>query len=285
MQRYWFGDFDGAGCQKAPTDVKKLAERLSILHPDLETFVPLQWEQAIQCGFVTTRSEYIEKIRSLCFFIAQSTISSFLQRKDEELVRMVRVLDEMDEVINHLLEPLIDWYNIYNPSFSRKMSRQSDRDCITKMRKTDNTSLYSCLDGVENIISLRSVLASDVNRQATVVLPNCCALVGGIVAARLLARAGGLERLAKMPSARIQVLGAENALFSHLQVGSPSPKHGIIFQHQRIHNAPRKVRGKVARVLAGRLSIAAKFDYQRGTLVADFVEDSQNRINRIGGFT
>jgi nucleolar protein 56 len=72
---------------------------------------------------------------------------------------------------------------------------------------------------------------------------------------------GSLSRLAFLPASAVQVLGAEKALFKHLRNKNiPSPKHGIIFQHARISSSPKSVRGKIARALANKLSLAAKAD-------------------------
>ncbi|MFB0558640.1 MAG: C/D box methylation guide ribonucleoprotein complex aNOP56 subunit, partial [Candidatus Bathyarchaeia archaeon] len=38
------------------------------------------------------------------------------------------------------------------------------------------------------------------------------------------------------------------------------PKHGLIFQHPYVHSRPRKLRGRAARVLAAKLSLAARAD-------------------------
>ncbi|MDD1675249.1 MAG: RNA-processing protein, partial [Methanomicrobiales archaeon] len=46
--------------------------------------------------------------------------------------------------------------------------------------------------------------------------------------------------------------------------------------------APREVRGRVARVLAGRLALAARLDFYREALVPEFVEEAQRRIDRAG---
>ena len=88
--------------------------------------------------------------------------------------------------------------------------------------------------------------------------------------------------MSRMPASTIQVLGAANALFTHLRAGAPSPKHGIIFQHRRVHNAPKERRGRVARVLAGKLAIAARLDYYRGVLAPEFIEKSQIKIDAAG---
>lgn len=93
------------------------------------------------------------------------------------------------------------------------------------------------------------------------VMPNTSYLIGEKLAAKLLEEAGSLEKLAKMPSSTIQVIGAEKALFMHLLGKGKSPKHGIIFLSDYIQRTPERKRGKVARILALKISKAAKLDY------------------------
>ena len=103
-------------------------------------------------------------------------------------------------------------------------------------------------------------LETDVSASVQALAPNLSALAGPILAARLISRAGGLHRLAGMPSSRVQVMGAEKSLFKHLKGHAPSPKHGIIYRHPAVIGSAKKLRGKVARALAGKLSIAARLD-------------------------
>jgi len=63
-------------------------------------------------------------------------------------------------------------------------------------------------------------------------MPNVTLLLGPTLAARLLAGAGSLKRLAAFPASTLQLLGAEKALFRHLKTGARSPKYGHIFNHQ-----------------------------------------------------
>jgi nucleolar protein 56 len=90
--------------------------------------------------------------------------------------------------------------------------------------------------------------------------PNLNALLGPDLSARLLAQAGGLARLARLPASTIQVLGAERAFFEHLRRGTAPPRHGHLFLHPAIQSAPRSERGKLARALAGKVAIAARMD-------------------------
>ncbi|MEM0320545.1 MAG: hypothetical protein QXS67_03955, partial [Candidatus Nezhaarchaeales archaeon] len=111
---------------------------------------------------------------------------------------------------------------------------------------------------------------------------NLKELIGPVLGARLIALAGGLERLAKLPASTIQLLGAEKALFRALRTGSKPPKHGVIFQYPEIHRSPKWQRGKIARALAGKIAIAARVDFFTGEYIADELkEDLKNRIKEI----
>jgi len=115
-----------------------------------------------------------------------------------------------------------------------------------------------------NIMDFREKIAKHIEKLVEEISPNVAAIAGPSLAAKLITRAGGVLELAKLPSSTIQVLGAEKALFRALKLGVRPPKHGIIFQHPLVHSTPRKFRGKVARVLASKISLAAKMDAFRG---------------------
>jgi nucleolar protein 56 len=114
------------------------------------------------------------------------------------------------------------------------------------------------------------------------VAPNTNAIAGPLLGARLIAVAGGLRNLAKMPASTIQVLGAEKALFRALRTGTRPPKHGLIFQHSLLHEAKPWQRGKVARGLAGKISIATRVDAFGGKFKGDELKrDLDRRIKEI----
>ena len=95
-------------------------------------------------------------------------------------------------------------------------------------------------------------------------VPSLSALLGPISAAKLVVLAGSRERLARMPSGSLQVLGAHAAMSAHRR-GAPPPKHGaILFSMPQISRSPRWVRGKIARFLAGKASIAVRVDHFGG---------------------
>lgn len=88
---------------------------------------------------------------------------------------------------------------------------------------------------------------------------NLVKLLGEELTAKLITEARGLKKLAFMASSKIQVLGAEAALFRHLKEGTKPPKYGVIFKHASVQKAENK--GRAARQLASKISLAAKKDY------------------------
>ena len=282
MQSYWFGDMGDGRCTPYIGDSNAIINRVLSISTSMDFFEPLNWEQAVLCGVCRDRADYLARLQAVCIAAAERSIREQYSTKDAELLQMVRTLDEIDTVINLLSERAAEWYLVRHPAFSRKYRRTPARLLIKTMREKNKGALGSVAAEIERLAETRTNLAKEVSSRANNVLPNTSALIGGLVAARLLSHAGGLLSLARLPASAIQVLGARTALFSHLKTRSPCPKHGIIFQHRRVHNAPREVRGKVARVLAGKLAIAARLDYFRGVIAPEFLDAAQQRIDATG---
>ena len=283
MLSYWFGDVDQGSCTLFFGALQDFVTRLRSIRTSTDHFVPLRWELAVQCGAARDRADYLSRLREVCITAAENRIRELYAGKDAELLQMVRMLDEMDTVINLLSERAVDWHQVRNPSFSRKYRRTPAHILVRSMREKSRGALGRVAGQIENLSTARTDLAKEVSARANQVMPNTSALIGGLVAARLMSQAGGLSPLSRMPASAIQILGAKTALFAHLRSHTPSPKHGIIFQHRRVHNAPKPERGKVSRVLAGKLAIAARIDYFRGEAASDFIAAAQIAIDKAGG--
>jgi nucleolar protein 56 len=283
MRSVWFGDVDDHGCTRAEGDPEALARRLLSLEPGPGEIVPVDRELALRCGAVRDRADYLGKLREVCLLAARERVAASFRGKDTELIRMVMLLEGMDEAANQLGERLADWYRVLHPGEAWKYRPGDTRRLLAMMGEGAGGPLKEALDGILALREARTRLAREIGERSAEALPNCAALVGGLVAARLVAHAGGLPQLARLPASSIQVLGAKGALFSHLTRGTPPPKHGIIFQHKRVHNAPGDARGRVARVLAARLAIAARIDEYRGALDPAFLEESDRVIGALGG--
>jgi nucleolar protein 56 len=131
--------------------------------------------------------------------------------------------------------------------------------------------------------NLRKSMEDYVDKTMEEMAPNVRTVAGALLGARLIALAGSLQNLAMRPASTIQVLGAEKALFRSLKTGARPPKHGLIFQHTLLHDAKRWQRGKIARVIAGKLAIAARADAFGGGhyIGEDLKADINKRIEEI----
>ncbi|KAJ3683807.1 hypothetical protein LUZ60_014034 [Juncus effusus] len=92
------------------------------------------------------------------------------------------------------------------------------------------------------------------------IAPNLASLIGEVVGARLISHAGSLSNLAKCPASTVQILGAEKALFRALKTKGNTPKYGLIFHSSFIGRASARNKGRMARYLANKCSIASRID-------------------------
>ncbi|NYT21371.1 MAG: RNA-processing protein [Methanomicrobiales archaeon] len=281
MKSYWFGDVEGRACKPASGDPGLLAGRLAMLAGSGNACIP-DWRIAVRCGAVRDRAEYLERLREAALILAERNLEQILLVDSSGLIQMVRMLDQLDEVINLLTERAVEWHRATRPGFSRKRTLPARSNLIALIREDADEALAGLLDEIDRLRDRRSLLMNQVSRRAEEILPNCSALAGGLVAARLVSEAGGIRELAALPASSIQVLGARTALFSHLATGTPPPKHGIVYQHGRVHNARRGTRGRVARTLSAKLAIAARIDYHRKSADREFLLKADEAVRKAG---
>ncbi|MDO5861420.1 MAG: ribosomal biogenesis protein [Thermoplasmata archaeon] len=223
--------------------------------------------------------------------------------RDRNLVQAIRSLDDQIATINLYSERLHEWYGMHFPEladyahderYAELIARFGDRDSVKEELGLDIESIGADMDdedlrAVMDLADTLDRLYDDEARTEAYIqgiveegCPNMCAMLGGPLAARLVSLAGGLERLASLPSSTVQLLGAEKAMFRSMRSGKRGPKHGIIYQHPDVHRAPYWQRGKIARALAGKVLIAAKIDQYHGEFVGDRLnEEFRTRVAEI----
>ena len=107
----------------------------------------------------------------------------------------------------------------------------------------------------------RSSLLRFIESRMLSMAPNVSALVGTYIAARLIGHVGGLQALSRMPACNVMLVGQQRQLFEGMD--QSAPRHsGILFQSDLVQNAPNALRMKVSRVLANKVTLAARLDAQ-----------------------
>lgn len=211
--------------------------------------------------------------------------------EDNLVIQSANHLDEMNKIINTLAKRLREWYELYNPEFSRSIQShekfaeiimKKSKDQLLKelglkkantmgadFSKADLKPMFELAELILIVFESKKQKERYLESVMKKYCPNMVALTGGLIGAKLLAIAGSLRRMVMFPASTIQLLGAEKALFRHMRTGSRVPKYGVIHDHPLIQKVAKKDKGKAARTLADKISIAVKVDYFKGEFIGD----------------
>ncbi|MFH1327744.1 MAG: C/D box methylation guide ribonucleoprotein complex aNOP56 subunit [Candidatus Bathyarchaeota archaeon] len=274
---------------------------------------------AIKVGFVESSEDAYNIMRNVSMLMAGIKVKEAVARRDQMAIQLINTIDELDRTANLLAGRLAEWYGLHFPEMSRivdahdtyaklvkdlglrenftieslknmgvvgekaeRLLEASEISLGTPFSKKDLTSLQSLCELYLETSKLRHHYTDTLDGLMGEIAPNLRELAGSTLGARLISLSGGLEKLARFPASTVQILGAEKALFRALKTGARPPKHGIIFQHNLIHLAPRWQRGKIARALAGKMSIAARIDSFAGSNTGEKLKASlESRVKEI----
>ena len=293
-------------------DVESPSEAGELLRGNLEKF-------AVDLEFVKRAEQLREWVHKVSMELTKIRVRRAVEKRDLLLVQAIQTIDDLDKTLNLFMSRMREWYGLHFPELNRLIDKhETYARLIVKLGRKDNFTAENLekeglpkakaekiaetatasmgadlseedMDQIQamckNTLGLydaRQSLEKYVDSVMDEVAPNIRALAGSLLGARLIALAGGLTNLAKLPASTIQILGAEKALFRSLRTGARPPKHGMIFQHSLIHEAKRWQRGKIARALAGKLAIAARIDAFSGKYAGDELKAGlEKRIGEI----
>ena len=263
--------------------------------------------------------KYVEFASRVSAEISKAKVAEAGERRDLMIIRAVTISEDLTKMINTLVSHVREWYGYYWPELGKEIEdHELYLTLVSELGRVENFTEENLRKYIKNEKLIKAVLKAKSDRVGISITdrdiemiqhiarrtldlykdkerileyldelmqeaaPNIRALIGSVIGAKLIRKAGGIGELAKMPSSTIQILGAEKALFRALHGKGTPPKHGIIFQDPRIFKAPWWQRGKIARALAGKLTIAARVDYFTGEYIGDeLLRDLERRIEEI----
>jgi len=276
-------------------------------------------EQLKKIGINKTRKEMLSQYKEISGKLTKKKVSQISGHSDNIITQVITILDVIKKSISLFSNHLREWYGLHFPELTDKIIEDNiilaelisilgSRENFTyeniekvfelkdnKIRELEKYALESMgadidLNMIQNyanqIISLddyRQQLENNLEILMEETAPNVKYIIGSLIGAKLMAKAGGLQKLAYMPASRIQLLGAEKALYRFLKTGEKRPKHGLIFQWNQIRSAKPYHRGKIARMVAGKIGVAAKVDFFSGEFIGDtLLKEIEIKIKQIG---
>ena len=296
---------------------KKDIESQMMSEHDIEDIQFTKPKILINANLATDENDAMQKLRDFAIQLSSSKITEVSGSPDLHVIQSINTLDDTDKIINGISSRLREWYGLHFPELDNIIDSVNGYAQIVLAGKRENMSddvfvnagfpdskiqMLSVVKGksrggditeenllmvqalAKNILELfdmRKNLETQIDTQMEEIAPNITAVLGTTVGARILAKAGSLVKLSKMPASTIQVLGAEKALFRALKTGSNPPKHGLLFQHAVVHAAPRWQRGKIARAIAAKAAIAARVDVHGAGLNETLLEKLNIRVKEI----
>ncbi len=206
-----------------------------------------------------TWEDYSDMRRRIALELCQAYLAQ-APGDDDLIIEAVGTLKDLQKALNLLALRLAQNYTDSGvaPAFE---GDEISPEAVVQASVSHTTSISEGLARqIKTLIEYRAGLEDEIGEMMARTAPNISGLAGPLLGARLIAASGGLGKLAASPGSRIQVLGAERAMFRHLKERADPPKHGIIFQHPTISKSPWWQRGKIARSLAAKIAIAARLD-------------------------
>lgn len=215
---------------------------------------------------------------------------------DTMIVQAIGLLDELDKETNNYVMRCKEMYGWHFPELDRILDENityvkfvkavgmkenvfhMDISDIVGDAKVDeikdavNISLGTALtnkdieiiqvvcDQILDLTEQRAVLYEYIGKRMAAVAPNLTSLVGEILGARLIAKAGTLVNLAKHAASTVQILGAEKALFRALKTRHSTPKYGLLYHASLVGQAGPALKGKISRMLAAKAALSIRLD-------------------------
>jgi nucleolar protein 56 len=286
---------------------------------DVEALRARMEQVALEISFTKDEKALSVWNHNVSLELAKLKIKGASEKRDLIIAQAIQTLDDLDRTVNLFMGRLREWYGVHFPELDRLIEKHEtyarlvmnlgyrdnfsfkalEKEGLPKERIENVTRVAAASMGADiaeydlseiralsknvlELYELRKRMENYVDKTMEEVAPNTRAIAGALIGARLIALAGSLRNLAVKPASTIQVLGAEKALFRSLKTGARPPKHGLIFQHNLLHDAKRWQRGKIARVLAGKLAIAVRADAFGGKFVGDALKaDIEKRLKEI----
>ena len=277
---------------------KEILQNYPLLEQEKEIEVEKKLKKRYKVEVIDLEHKKFEKILEFLrnysneFYEANMIITKDKIKKavneDNLIIQSVNNIMEIDRANNLLIKRLREWYSLYFPELDNKIEGnddfvnfiiKKDKEKLMKelkikesmgasLRKEDVAQILELAKQANSLYMLREKHEKYLEKIVEKYCRNLNYLAGTLIAAKLIAQAGSLKKLVLFPASTIQVLGAEKALFRHITTGARTPKYGIILQHPFVQNAKKEIKGKAARTLADKISIAVKLDYFKGDFLA-----------------
>ncbi|MHA1294772.1 MAG: NOP5/NOP56 family protein [Promethearchaeota archaeon] len=310
--------FDNRKLEQLTSDEFNFKTKVEINSLEFKNFRLDLENQLKKIGINRSKDDLLKKYKKVSQSLIKNKISQITGQNDAVIIQIIETLEIIKKVISLFSSRLREWYGLYFPELTDKLIEDNltlaklvlilgKREKYTEENilkhfdfekkkvkliqqrasesmgaNFDLTIIQSYANQIISLDSFRNQLENHLEDLMEKTAPNLKAIIGTLIGAKLISKAGSLKKLAYMPASRIQLLGAEKALYRFLRTGENRPKHGLIFQWNQIRSSQPWIRGKVSRIIAGKIGLASKIDYFSGNFIGNILsQDIEEKIKNI----
>lgn len=251
--------------------------------------------------------------KDLFFKDTISRLRTELESADQRIIAISQILSSLPKNINEIFEELRIIGDVLYPNMEKELTIEEyvrlcaiedvsevtlkkislDKTKIKKILEIKEMGLSAELEEQEKIIfinlskNLQALLETKKSLEALeeklikTNYPNFSEIATPSIACKMIEIAGSFERLSRFPASTIQLLGAENSFFRAVRTRSKkTPKYGFIYNHPLLLNLNKKDKGKFARTLAAKITIAIKADLGGKDIRKELTEKINLKLKR-----
>lgn len=198
----------------------------------------------------------------------------------KEYVRTVRCLGNETDITKVELDKVLPGHTAMIVRIGASTTTGSPMSA-ERMKST----LEGC-DEYDQLEAARESILQYIESRMVYVAPNMSHLVGTHIAAKLVSAAGGLDKLSCMSANAVRVLGVQKKTLGGLSAATQIKHVGYLQECQILKDCPVDVRKQATRVLAGKVTLAARVDAQGArqgvvTVGAELKEEVMSQMSRL----
>src|SRR2546428_5070924 len=194
---------------------------------------------AIERKLVKDQIEFNQLLTRVNIELTKVKIKKSISR-DILIINANSAIEEIDKSINVFIERLREWYAVYFPEMDRiisdhekfarlianfgerknidvpELNQFKEKSSGIDLQEEDIKTIQLYSSKILDLYRLRENLEKYEEKLLKEMAPNLRDLAGNALAAKLISKAGGLDKLARMATSTVQLIGAEKALFRFL---------------------------------------------------------------------
>lgn len=299
---------------------KTMKQLIEKIYPNV--IIDLNSYKDIKNSFYSEKIIELQKVVFISHKIISNKMAEDINRQDLMVIHAIKIIEDLEKDINIHSMKLREWYGFHFPELSDlitdnkkyllsilcigiketlnnldQLNEILDEDISIKILEVSRLSMGTEIQEEDinkikddtkstlQMIIYRTQLIEYLEERMQIIAPNLFNLVGSMMGAKLISKSGSLNDLSKCASSTIQILGAEKALFNALKSKKDTPKYGFIYHANLLTKEDNNIKGKIARMLACKLSLAAKVDCysedRSGSFGLKALKDLKIKIDKI----